>query len=162
MQEYIVSAPIGQLSLIVAEKSRDILPKKDVDKVINSLGNLTTTDANLPYKRIDIEFNMLIDKILKSKDYQMSVASFCSIYFREIGFDDMSVFFASIVTKIEANVENMRHFDRGFVVGLFASCLMNDKFINKNETKINIPRNVQDAVKYIKSEGFKVHLDQEK
>lgn len=161
--EYIISSPVGQLTLIVAEKSRDFMNDKDVNSIINEASKFVTTDANIPFESIDMQVNKLIEKIIDNKNYQKVISSFLSIYYREIGNDTFSKYFGNIVVNMQSvSYEIQSMFDKGLICGLFASCLMNDKFINKGEININIPKTVKDAMKYIESEGFKVHLDEKK
>ena len=150
-----ISSPIPHILAVLALKFKDDV---DSQECIDMLEGIETTEVETNSRVLDATFDTFIKRLHSDQSIGYRVAAFASTYMNAVGHPELGEKFARLTTELFTE-EKMSDFYGGYIAGIFSSCLMNDLGLSSivYERK-GLPKSVEDAVKYIESEGFSVYV----
>ena len=152
-----VSAPIPQICLILCQSFKDT---DLIEECMMHLEEISTTEVETKAKTFDDRFTQFVRRLQKEQNLIHYTSAFISFYFNIVNHKRLSEMFNDLMNENSTEIGMLSTYDSGYLTGIFSVCLMADyKMNNKN---IQIPKDIQEAINYIESDDFIVHIEKAK
>lgn len=149
-----VSAPIPQLCITLSLQFKEA---KDTHIVIDIAESMSTTTCEVGIKNFDDKLVNFIKRFDRELNLIYFTAAFVSYYFTILEHEEMADLFTKLMNQYNKySTQKLHDYDAGYLTGTIVTCLMADQ--NMNNNVIDIPKDIQEAINYIESEQFIVHL----
>lgn len=148
-----VSAPIPQICVALSIYFNDRI---DSQICIDKMEEISTTQIDTGSKEMDEKLASFIKRFDKEKTLIFYVSSFVSYYFKIMGDEELSMLFSKLMNENSERASNLHPYDAGYMTGIFSTCIIAD---NKLNVKLDVPKDIEEAIKYIEKHDFIVHLE---
>jgi len=148
-----VSAPIPQICIALSVYFND---RSDSQICIDKMEEISTTQIDTGSKEMDEKLASFIKRFDKEKTLIFYVSSFVSYYFKIMGDEELSMLFSKLMNENSERASNLHPYDAGYMTGIFSTCIIAD---NKLNVKLDVPKDIEEAIKYIEKHDFIVHLE---
>lgn len=150
-----ISSPIPHILSVLALRFKD---ENNTKKCLDLLAEIETSNVETNSRILDDAFKSFIKLLDKDKALAYRTSAFASSYFTIIGERDLGETYANLLHELFTE-KKISDFHAGYIAGLFTTAIMNDLGLNSLiYNNKNLPKNIEDAIKYIESEGFSVYV----
>jgi len=150
-----ISAPVPHLCVAL---SGTFKTKDEKALCLSLMESISTTELDTGSKRINEMFNTFVKRLPNEKNLIFHTAAFLAYYFQIVGHDELCELFTSLTQNYSDYDFAIKQSDTGLLSGIFLTALLSDSKMQSNDG-LYIPDNIRQAVEYIESEDFKVHLE---
>jgi len=148
-----VSSPVSQICIALAIQFKN---ESDTEECLNLMSEISTNDPETNSKSFNEKLQQFLKKLSTSKNLVFYTSSFVAYYFEQRKHEEMYDIFTKLMIEYTQYKDPISTYDAGYLCGIFSTALMSDLGLNDKQ---DIPKDIREAIKYIESENFIVHLE---
>jgi len=150
-----ISSPIPQLAITISIFFED---PEDSKYCIDYFSNVSTTTTETGADQIDKRLADFVKRLNTNRTLVYFISAFLAYYLELRKQKDISEKYRQLMFENYKYSHNLSNYDSGYISGIFTSCLIADCRMN---TDIKVSEQVEEAIKYIESEGFIAHIEKQ-
>lgn len=149
-----VSSPISQIVLALSTQFRE---DKDSIKCLELIEEISTNSPDTNSDSFNEKLQSFLQEINRNNNNLIFyTSSFVAYYFEQRDHDELFELFTILMSDYVGYQEKISDYHAGYLCGIFSTALMSDLGLNDKD---NIPQDIKEAINYIESENYIVHLE---
>lgn len=148
-----VSSPISQICLALSVQFKS---KQDTEKCLEFISEISTNNPKTENEAFDDKLSGFLKDLSNKNNLIFYTASFIALYFEKRKHEEMFDLFTQLMKDYSEYQHRITDYNAGYLCGVFTTALISDLGLNDKD---NIPEDIKEAIKYIESENYIVHLE---
>lgn len=148
-----VSSPVSQICLALAPQFKE---EEDMIECLDLLHEISTNHSETGVTSFNDKLTTFLRNLQKDKHLIYYTAAFTTYYFELRDNKELADIFNKLMIDYSNYTKRISEYNAGYLSGVYSTALMSDIQLNYND---NIPETIKQAIKYIESENYIVHLE---